>query len=256
MTNILLNGYLGRMGTFIAELAKDSDDLKIVAGVDYKAPEKDYDFATYTDFSAIAENPDVIIDFSNPSALDGILTYSKANRIPTILCTTGYSDEQIAAIEAASKEIPMFRSGNMSTGINLMLELAKQAAAVLYPDFNIEIIEEHHNQKLDAPSGTALMLADEISSVLDDKITYEYNRQAKRGKRPVNEIGIHSVRGGTIVGEHEVIFAGPDEVIRIQHSASSRKIFANGALNAARFMNGKTGSGMYTMKDVLAAQSK
>jgi len=251
MTKVLINGYLGRMGAFLIDLASERDDIEVVGGVDYKEPETSYPFATYTDYTAIAEKPDVIIDFSNPSALDNILAYALENNVPTILCTTGYSEEQLQKIEAASKKIAMFRSGNLSTGINLLIELAKKAASVLYPDFNIEVIEEHHNQKLDAPSGTALMIADEMSSVLDDDIDYEYDRQAKRGKRPVNEIGIHSIRGGTIVGEHEVIFAGPDEVIRISHSAASRKIFANGALNAAVFMNGKE-PGMYSMKDVLA----
>lgn len=251
MTKILLNGYLGRMGAFIISLAEERDNVEIVAGVDYKDSDKKYPFSTYTDYSNIAETPDVIVDFSNPSALDNILNYALEKKVPVILCTTGYNEEQLKQIQEASKKIAVFRSGNMSTGINLLLELAKKAASVLYPDFNIEIIEEHHNQKLDAPSGTALMIADEMSSVLDDKIDYEFDRHSKREKRPVNEIGIHSIRGGTIVGEHEVIFAGPDEVIRIQHSAASRKIFANGALNAATFMKGKT-QGMYSMKDVLA----
>lgn len=251
MTKILLNGYLGRMGAFIISLASEHEDMEIVAGVDYKEPDHEFPFSTYTDYSSISEEPDVIIDFSNPSALDNILTYALGKKVPVILCTTGYSNEQIRQIQDASEKIAVFRSGNMSTGINLLIELAKKAASVLYPDFNIEIIEEHHNQKLDAPSGTALMIADEMSSVLDDKMNYEYDRHSRREKRPVNEIGIHSVRGGTIVGEHEVIFAGPDEVIRIQHSAASRKIFANGALSAASFMKGKT-EGMYSMKDVLA----
>ncbi len=251
MTKILLNGYLGRMGEFVSSLAAERDNVEIVAAIDYKTTDTNYAFATYTSFEDVTEDVDVIIDFSNPAALDAILTYAKANSVPVVLCTTGYSEEQLQQIEDASKEIAVFRSGNMSTGINLIMELAKKAASVLYPDFNIEIIEEHHNQKLDAPSGTALMIADEISSTLDDDIDYEYDRHSKRGKRPTQEIGIHSVRGGTIVGEHEVIFAGPDEVIRISHSASSRKIFANGALNAAVYMADKK-NGNYSMKDVLA----
>lgn len=167
-----------------------------------------------------------------------------------VICTTGYSDEQLAAIDRAAQSIPVFFSANMSIGVNLISELAKKAAEVLYPGFNIEIVEAHHNQKLDAPSGTALMIADEIASVLPEKVDYETNRAAKREKRPVDEIGIHAVRAGTIVGEHEVIFGGPDEVITLKHHAASRKIFANGALNAAAWLPGKP-AGKYSMKDLI-----
>lgn len=251
MTNVLLNGYLGRMGRVILELAKERDDLSVVAGVDYMQPDDErFPFSTYTDYSDIAETPDVIIDFSNPAALDSMLAYAVSSKTPIVICTTGFSDEQLAAIDEAAKTIPVFFSANMSIGVNLISELAKKAAEVLYPGFNIEIVEAHHNQKLDAPSGTALMIANEISSVLPEKVDYETNRAAKREKRPVNEIGIHAVRAGTIVGEHEVIFGGPDEVITIKHSAASRKIFANGALNAAAYLPGKE-AGMYSMKDLI-----
>lgn len=251
MTNVLLNGYLGRMGRVILELAKERDDLSVVAGVDYMLPDDErFPFSTYTDYSDIAETPDVIIDFSNPAALDSMLAYAVSSKTPIVICTTGFSDEQLAAIDEAAKTIPVFFSANMSIGVNLISELAKKAAEVLYPGFNIEIVEAHHNQKLDAPSGTALMIANEISSVLPEKVDYETNRAAKREKRPVNEIGIHAVRAGTIVGEHEVIFGGPDEVITIKHSAASRKIFANGALNAAAYLPGKE-AGMYSMKDLI-----
>lgn len=251
MTNVLLNGYLGRMGRVILELAKERDDLSVVAGVDYMQPDDErFPFSTYTDYSDIAETPDVIIDFSNPAALDSMLAYAVSSKTPIVICTTGFSDEQLAAIDEAAKTIPVFFSANMSIGVNLISELAKKAAEVLYPGFNIEIVEAHHNQKLDAPSGTALMIANEIASVLPEKVDYETNRAANREKRPVNEIGIHAVRAGTIVGEHEVIFGGPDEVITIKHSAASRKIFANGALNAAAYLPGKE-AGKYSMKDLI-----
>ena len=251
MTTILLNGYLGRMGHVIADLAAAIDDAEIIAGVDYNTADAPYAFPVYTSFADVKETPDVIIDFSNPKALDNLLDFALEKKIPAVICTTGFSDEQIEKIHKASETIPVFFSANMSIGVNLVVELAQKAAQVLYPDFNIEVVEAHHNQKLDAPSGTALMIADGIAEVLDGDVDYEYDRHSKRQKRPVNEIGIHSVRAGTIVGEHEVLFGGPDEVIKITHTAYSRKIFGNGAVNAAIFMNGK-GPGLYSMKDVLA----
>ncbi len=251
MTNILLNGYLGRMGRVILELSREREDLDVIAGVDFKAPEDEvFSFATYTDFNDVTAKPDVIIDFSNPAALEKILSYAVSNEVPVVICTTGFSEEQLAAIDEAAKSIPVFFSANMSIGVNLLSELAKKAAEILYPGFNIEIVEAHHNQKLDAPSGTALMIANEIASVLPEKVDYETNRAAKREKRPVDEIGIHAVRAGTIVGEHEVIFGGPDEVIKISHHAASRKIFANGALNAAAWLPGRP-AGKYSMKDLI-----
>ena len=250
MTKIIMNGCLGRMGRVIADLVAPKEDLEIVAGVDYMEAAAPLAFPTYTSFADVKEEADVIIDFSNPKALEGILAYAKEKKMPVVLCTTGFSEEQKADIEAASKEIPVFFSANMSIGINLISELAKKAAAILYPDYNIEIVEMHHNQKLDAPSGTALMIADEIKTALTDDVNYEYNRNARREKRPVDEIGIHAVRGGTIVGDHEVMFCGPDEIIKISHHAASRTIFANGAVNAAAFLVGKA-PGMYSMKDML-----
>ena len=251
MIKVLLNGYLGRMGRVITELARERDDLEIAAGVDAIEPQNEaFSFATYTDIGSVQEYADVVVDFSNPAALDGILDYAKAHNIPVILCSTGYSEEQLAKIDAAASDIPVFFSGNMSIGINLISELAKKAAEILYPGFDIEIVESHHKMKLDAPSGTALMIADEIASVLPEPVDYEYDRHSRREQRPQAEIGIHSVRGGTIVGEHEVIFAGPDEVIKISHHAASRKIFANGALNAAVFLPGKP-AGKYNMKDLI-----
>ena len=193
---------------------------------------------------------DVIIDFSNPAVLDDMLDYAKEHSLPCIICTTGYDEEQKAKIAEASKSVPVFYSGNMSLGINLIIELAKKAASVFGEDFDVEIVEQHHNQKLDAPSGTALMIADAVASVKPDS-EYVYDRHSYRKKRDKREIGIHSVRGGNIVGEHEIIFAGTDEVLKISHSAHSKTVFAVGALNAAVFIVGKK-PGMYNMSDLLA----
>lgn len=248
MITVLLNGCMGRMGKVITEMANERDDIKIIAGIDRNGGEAP--FPVYSSLSDVAETPDVIIDFSNPEALDDLLAFANKNNTPVIICTTGFSNEQIDKIKKSSEKLPVFFSANMSLGVNLLGELAKKAAKVLYPNFNIEIIEKHHNQKIDAPSGTAIMLADEISSVIDDNIDYEYNRHDKREKRPINEIGIHSVRAGTIAGEHEVLFGGPDEIISIKHTASSRNIFAAGSLNAALYMAEKE-PGLYSMKDMI-----
>ncbi len=251
MTEILLNGYLGKMGRVIAAAVALRDDCKIVAGVDYTKTDESFPFPVYTSYDEVSETPDVIIDFSNPAALPAVLKYALSKKVPAVICTTGLTETQVDEINAASEIVPIFFSANMSIGVNLICELAKKAADILYPDYNIEIIEQHHNQKLDAPSGTAYMIANEIASVLPEKVNYEYNRQPKREKRPVDEIGIHSVRGGTIVGEHEVIFAGKDEIIRVSHSAMSKEIFATGAINAGIFLADK-GPGLYSMKDMLA----
>jgi len=188
----------------------------------------------------------VIIDFSHPSCIIPLLNYAKKTKTPAVICTTGLADEQLAAVNAAAQEIPVFFSANMSLGVNLMAELCKKAAALLGADFDVEIIEKHHNQKIDAPSGTALMLADAVASALPHPSLYEYDRHSRRQKRDKNEIGIHAVRGGTIVGEHEVIFAGRDEVLTISHSAASKEIFAVGAVNAAVFL-AEQPAGMYNM---------
>ena len=192
----------------------------------------------------------MIIDFSHVSVLTPLLAYATKERIPVVLCTTGYTESQVNELKEASKQIPVFYSRNMSLGINLLIELAKKAAVILGDQFDIEIIEKHHNQKIDAPSGTALMIADAISSVEDRQMTYMYDRHSQRKKRDKNEIGMHSVRGGTIVGEHEVIFAGPHEVITLSHSAQSKEIFANGSINAAVFL-AKQPAGLYDMSDLL-----
>ena len=198
----------------------------------------------------VQEEADVIIDFSNPALLDDLLTYSAAKSMPLVIATTGYTAEQKAKIEAAAEKCPIFFTYNMSMGINLLATLAQKAVNVLGPDFDIEIVEKHHNQKIDAPSGTALMLADAMCKEIDHPMKYEYDRHAKREKRTRDEIGIHAVRGGTIVGEHEIIFAGRDEILTLSHSARSKEIFAVGAVNAAVFMCGKD-AGLYDMSQMI-----
>lgn len=248
MTKIILCGANGKMGHVIQSVVSGRDDCEIVAGVDINTESKD--FPVYSTFNEIKESADVIIDFSNPALLDSMLAFSADTKIPVVIATTGYDDKQKKQIEDAAESSAIFFTYNMSMGINLLANLAKKATEVLGSDFDIEIVEKHHNQKIDAPSGTALMLADAICEEIDEPIKYEYDRHSKREKRTKNEIGIHSVRGGTIVGEHEIIFAGRDEIITLSHSARSKEIFAVGAVNAAVFMAGKS-SGMYSMKDMI-----
>lgn len=251
MTDIILSGCSGKMGASIIACAAARTDCKITAGVDIIEPQS-VDFTYAKSFEDLDTNADVIIDFSNPAVLDSMLKYATQKKLPCIICTTGYNDEQKAKIKEASTQIPIFWSGNMSLGINLIIELAKKAASVFGDDFDVEIVEQHHNQKLDAPSGTALMIADAIAEVRDES-EYIYDRHAYRRKRDKKEIGIHSVRGGNIVGEHEIIFAGTDEILKISHSARSKTVFAVGAVNAAVFLKGKE-PGMYDMSDLLASK--
>lgn len=248
MTRIILSGALGKMGKAIASCVDNRDDCEIVAGVDLVTAESS--FPIFKSFNEINVDADVIIDFSHPSVLEDLLAFAKEKKLPAVIATTGLNDEQIEDIKIASKDVPLFFSANMSIGVSLVSELAKKAAKVLQGSFDIEIVEAHHNQKIDAPSGTALMLADSISEALDEKPIYEFDRHSKRMKRTKNEIGIHAVRGGTIVGEHEIIFAGPDEVIKISHSAYSKQLFANGSVNAGLFLIGKE-PGFYAMKDLV-----
>lgn len=245
---ILLCGANGKMGKVVCECANAFENTSVVAGID---PYGENDnFPIYRSFNEVNAEADVIIDFSHPAMLSSMLKFATENKIPAVVATTGLDEKGLQEIKNAAQEIPVFFTANMSLGVNLISELAKKAAAVLSPDFDIEIVEMHHNQKIDAPSGTALLLADEISSVLENEPVYEFDRHSKRMKRSKNEIGISSVRGGTIVGEHEIIFAGTDEVIKISHSAYSKKLFANGAINAAKFIVNAE-SGLYSMKDVL-----
>ena len=249
MTNIILSGCCGKMGRVITACVEKRNDCKIVAGVDINT-ESFADYPVYSSFCEVKENADVIIDFSHPSVLSGLLEFAKNRALPLVLATTGFSSSQTEQIKAAAKDIPLFFTFNMSLGINLLVALSKKAAAILDGNFDIEIVEKHHNQKLDAPSGTAIMLAEAINETLDGKMMYEYDRHSKREKRPENQIGIHSVRGGNIVGEHEVIFAGHDEIITLAHQATSKDVFAVGALKAALFMSGKP-AGLYDMNNVI-----
>ena len=249
MKRIILSGCNGKMGRNIVAQVREREDCVIVAGIDRNAASLD-DFPVFTCPADCAVEADVLIDFSHPSALEGLLAYAAERHLPAVIATTGMSPEQVAAIHQASRQVPIFFTANLSLGVNLLVELAKKAAAVLGGQFDIEIIEKHHNQKLDAPSGTAMMLADAISEALPEPAHYVYDRHAVRRKREKSEIGIHAVRGGTIVGEHEVIFAGTDEVIEFKHTAYSRSVFGKGAVEAAKFLAGKE-SGMYDMSDVV-----
>lgn len=252
MVNVAIVGCNGKMGYYVTQAVADKDDCKTLFGVDAFGS-NNYDFNVYKSFNDVNVKPDVIIDFSNPAALDGMLEYAVKNSVPCVICTTGYSKQQISQIKKASEQIAIFYSGNMSLGINLLIEISKQAAAVLGNQFDIEIVEKHHNQKVDAPSGTALMIADGISETLENEPQYVYDRHTYRKKRSKNEIGIHSVRGGSIVGEHEVIFAGHDEVVTISHQAQSKEVFAVGSVNAAVFLS-KQKPGMYNMSDLLLSK--
>jgi len=251
MVNIVFCGCFGRMGNAVRQIVKDSNNAKIVAGVDIC--EGTAEFPVYKTISDVKENVDVIIDFSSPKALDAILEFAVSKNVPIVLCTTGYSEEQLAQIKDASEKVAILRSANMSLGINTLAKLIQTAASILADNgYDIEIVERHHNQKKDAPSGTAILLADAINETCDGKYEYVYDRSERRETRPKNEIGISAVRGGSIVGEHEVIFAGLDEVVEIKHTAYSRNVFAKGAVSAAEFLAGKP-KGMYTMTDVINA---
>lgn len=249
MKRIILSGCNGQMGRMIAACVKERDDCTIVAGIDISG-QGDSAFPVFTTPSQCEVAADVIIDFSHPNALASLLTYAANRRMPAVIATTGLSAEQVASIQAAAANVPLFFTANMSLGVNLLCELAKKAASVLGRQFDIEIIEKHHNRKIDAPSGTALMLADEIASVLPDPSQYVYDRHSVRKKREKNEIGMHAIRGGTIVGEHEILFAGRDELLSLTHTALSKEVFATGSINAALFLCDKP-NGLYNMGDLV-----
>lgn len=252
MVSIALVGCNGRMGKAVSEAVAARNDCKILFGADPFGISA-YEYPVYKSLMESEAKADVIIDFSNPALLDDILEYAVKYNTPCVICTTGFSADEINKINKTSEKVAVFRSGNMSLGINLLIELSKEAAKLLGNDFDIEIIEKHHNQKLDAPSGTALMLADGISEVLEEEPQYVYDRHSYRKKRAKNEIGIHAVRGGTIVGEHEVVFAGHDEVVSLTHQAQSREVFAVGAVNAAIYLASQ-GAGMYNMSNLLSSK--
>lgn len=249
MTEIAINGCNGKMGQVVAETIASSfsDSARVSYGVDLVASQNG-PFPVYASFTRIpAEaHADVMIDFSNPAALPGLLEYAVSRKIPVVIATTGLSGEDEQSLQNAASKIPVFWSANMSIGVCLLKELAKKAALFLGENYDIEIVERHHNRKLDAPSGTALAIADAINAVEGDKFCYEYDRHSRRAKRKKTEIGISSVRGGNIVGDHEVIFAGQNEVIEISHKAMSRNLFADGAVKAAFFLKDKP-AGFYGM---------
>ena len=249
MINIALVGINGKMGQVICRILSESESARIVCGVDINTEVKN-GIPVYTALKDSKEAFDVIIDFSHPSSLEATLEYAVSNKKGLILATTGLSAQQMETVREASEKTPVFFSANMSLGVNLLIELAKKATALLQENFDIEIIEKHHNQKIDAPSGTALAIADAINDTCDKSNEYVYDRHSTRKKRSKNEIGIHAVRGGTIVGEHSVIFAGTDEIIELKHTATSKEIFAVGAVKAAIFLAGKE-AGFYNMNNLI-----
>lgn len=250
MTKVIMHGCNGKMGQMITGIIAQDPDIEIVAGVDTS----DHIRNTYPVFSHIAAcdiAADVVIDFCVAQAVDGLLDYCVEKQVPCVLCTTGLSETQLTHVEEASRKVAVLKSANMSLGINMLLKLLQEAAQILAPaGFDIEIVEKHHNQKVDAPSGTALALADSINEAFDNSYEYVYDRSQVRAKRSDKEIGISAVRGGTIVGDHDVIFAGEDEVITFSHRAYSKALFGKGAVQAAKFLKGKP-AGRYDMKDVV-----
>lgn len=247
MITVLINGINGRMGQEVLKAVNDSTEFEICCGVD-KAASNDA-FPIYNDISLIKKFPDIIIDFSIPKASINILNFAKQNNIPIVIATTGFSDEELNIIKEYSKKLPVFRSGNMSYEVNLMADIVAKLAIQL-KDSDIEIVETHHRNKIDSPSGTALILADSINETLNNEMDYQYNRHSVRQVRPEKEIGIHSIRGGTEVGKHTVMFLGENETFEITHTVTSRSIFAKGALKAASFLI-KQKNGLYNMKDLI-----
>ena len=250
MVKIIMHGCNGKMGQVITDMVKNDDTAEIVAGIDV-VDNRDNGCPVFTDIDACDVPADVIIDFAAAVAVDKLLDYSVKHKIPVVLCTTGLSEAQIAKVEEASRKVAVLRSANMSLGINTLMKLLKEAANIFAPaGYDIEIVEKHHNQKVDAPSGTALALADSINEARNNEYEYVYDRSQVRKKRDKKELGISAVRGGTIVGEHEVIFAGVDEVIEFKHTAYSKSVFAKGAVEAGKYLAGKS-AGLYNMSDVI-----
>ena len=254
MVKAIMHGCNGHMGQVITGLIKDDPEIEIVAGID-PVDCRDNGYPVFPNLEACTVDADVIIDFTSAKAVDGLIAYSAEKKVPVVLCTTGLSEEQLKRLEEASSQVAVLRSANMSLGINMLMKILQDAAKILVPaGFDIEIVEKHHNRKLDAPSGTALALADAINDgVLDGEYEYKYDRSQDHKKREKKEIGISAVRGGTIVGDHDVIFAGTDEVITFSHTAYSRAIFGKGAIQAAKYLAGKP-AGFYHMSDVINAQ--
>ena len=249
MTDIIIQGIGGRMGHVLCDLIAQREDCRVIAGIDVKDGEQN-GIPVYDSLDKLEGKGDVIIDFSSPAAVEKALPYCEAHKLPIVVCTTGLSEELQLKVVQLSRSIPVFKSANMSMGINVLSELCKRASAILGVNYDVEIVEQHHHNKLDAPSGTAIALADVMNQAAGGDYEYVYDRSTRREKRPEKEIGISAVRGGTIVGDHDVIFAGQDEVITFSHMAYSRKLFATGAVSAARFLAGKP-AGMYDMSRVI-----
>ena len=250
MVKVIMHGCNGKMGQVITRLAAADPEMEIVAGVDMRAQALN-DYPVFGDIGECGVEADVVIDFSNAAAVDRLLDWCGEKQMPVVLCTTGLSEEQLSKVEETAKKTALLKSANMSLGVNLLMKLLQDAAKVLAPEgFDMEIVERHHKQKVDAPSGTAIALADSLKEALEEDYAYVYDRSGQRKKRDSHEIGISAVRGGTIVGEHEVIFAGEDEVIEFKHTAYSKALFAKGAVAAAKFLAGK-GPGRYDMSDVI-----
>jgi 4-hydroxy-tetrahydrodipicolinate reductase len=246
MINVLISGASGRMGRVIAEICANDPEAHVVAGFDIVLPNA-FTFPIYSDFADFTGTADALIDFSSPDAIDrGLLKLCVSGKIPIVLCTTGHSAAQLAEIEAAAKSVPVYKSAKMSVGINMLTDLIREAAARLGSAYDVEIVESHHRRKLDAPSGTALMLADSVKAGLDGSYTLTFDRSGRREPRRDDEIGISAVRGGTIPGEHSVIFAGRDEVIEFRHTIYSREAFGEGAVRAAKFIAGVKTPGLYS----------
>lgn len=252
MIRVILHGCNGKMGQIVTELCSQEEEIRIVAGVD-AFQHGTGEYQVYRDIYQCNITADVVIDFSMAPAVEGLLNYCAERKLPCVLCTTGLSPEQLEKVKEASEKTAILRSANMTLGVNLLMKLLKEAVATLAPaGFDVEILEKHHNQKVDAPSGTALALADSINQAMDRQYVYKYDRTKERVKRDKKEIGIQAVRGGSIVGEHEVIFAGQDEVVTFSHTAYSKAIFGKGALEAARFLAGRQ-AGLYDMSHVIGA---
>lgn len=250
MIKLIMHGCNGVMGQVISQIVEETDGAKMVAGIDRFDDGKN-SYPVFTDIKACDVEADAIIDFSAAPAVDALLDYAVEKQIPVVVCTTGLSEEQLEKLEEASKKVAVLRSANMSLGVNMLLKLLKEAAEILAPaGFDVDIVEKHHRRKLDAPSGTALALADAVNEAVHNEYEYVYDRSERREQRPKKEIGISAVRGGTIVGEHEVIFAGQDEVIEFKHTAYSRAIFGKGAVSAAMYLAGQP-AGLYDMSHVI-----
>lgn len=256
MTNILIWGIGGRLGRTVLQCLDKNEYATAVGGVDKFANQKDFEIPVFANIADINVKADVIIDFSRAEAVYDILPFAKENKLPVVLCTTGYSEIQLDYINEMSKLVPIFKASNMSLGVNLLIDLVRKATQLLGENFDIELIEQHHNVKVDSPSGTALTIAKAINEEMDNTLEFKFGRHDNNCKRQKNELGIHAVRGGTVVGKHEVLFLGNDETITIKHEASSKAVFAEGAIKAAIFLKNISKPRIYDMSDLIASTNK